>query len=277
MASATIAKGWRVLKYVLGLLAAFVLSTGPALADPEPMKVALTYDGRLFIKVLDIQFNQTIGAAGYGSSVRMRSYGVLALFKRFNIEAASQGRLTAASEPHPLTFGYTNRDGERVRQVKVAWQPGDVTMASTPPFDNLGTPPASREQKLAAGDPLSEFVAVALSHKPTSACGESLRFFDGKQLYDLIFGAPQAASFGDREQALGLVSPVQCEVRYQEVAGFKPKPPAKRNQGLKSPIEAVMGRLGEGGPWVIASLSADTNLGKARIVLSHAQISGGRP
>jgi hypothetical protein len=267
------------MKFVLGALAAILLTVcGTAwaqpMATPAPMKLALAYDGRLFIKVLDIRFDQTVDADGFGSRVRMKSYGVLALFKRFDIQAEAQGRIEGG-EVQPATFGYVNRDGERVRRVKVAWTRDDVTMTSTPAFSDLGRPPATREQRLAAADPLTQMIRVAVTQKPGGACNTTLRFFDGKQLYDLAFGAPQPAALGDEQQALGLVNPVRCTVRYQEIAGFKPKSPTKPAKTLNSPIEVVMGQLGGGGPWVFASMSADTGLGKAKIVLRRADLSGG--
>jgi len=208
--------------------------------------------------------------------VKMRSYGLLALFKRFDIAANSQGRI-ADGTPRPAIFDYLNHDGKRTRQVKVAWGENDVAMTSTPPFPTLGSPPAAREQKLAATDPLTQMIRVALSPRQGGPCGTTGRFFDGKQLYELTYGPAQPASLSDDEKAFGLVNPVRCIVRYSEVAGFKPKAPAKRTQAQIGAITAVLGQLGSGGPWVFVSLSASSSLGEAQIVLHRAQLTGSRP
>ena len=258
------------MKFRLGVLAAmFLISSSQAAAQPAraPIKLTLDYDGRLLIKVLDIEFVQDLGGGAFTSSVKMRSYGVLALFKRFDILASAQGRFQDG-EARPQAFAYLNHDGKRVRDVKVAWSDDDVAMTSTPAFGNLGQPPASREQKLAAADPLTQMGSLATSQAP---CGAAWRMFDGKQLYSLTFGPPRPASSDDDARANGLINPVSCTVRYQEIAGFKAKPAAKRNGGLNGPIIAVIGELGAGGPWVFASMSADTPLGKARIVLHRVQ------
>jgi hypothetical protein len=266
------------MKSALAGLVAVLLLAAPVAAQPQPapMKLQLAYDGRLFFKVLDIEFDQTISAYGFGSSVRMRSYGILAAFKRIDLVATSQGRFEDG-EVRPISFSYVHHDGARVRRVGVTWTGGDVTMTASPAFANLGEPPASRAQKLAAADPLTQLIRVAMSAKPTAACGTTSRFFDGKQLYALEFGRAEPASLSDDERAMGLTAPVQCTVRYVEIAGFKAKPPAKRNQGLNGPIMAVMAQYGRGGPWIFTSLSADTSLGRARIYLRHMQVTGTRP
>ncbi|MBV9510405.1 MAG: DUF3108 domain-containing protein [Caulobacteraceae bacterium] len=260
------------MKFRAGLLGvvALIVSGAPGVkAEPAraPVKLVLDYDGKLLIKVLDIEFVEDMGQNAFSAGVRMRSYGVLALFKRFDIQAEAQGRFQAG-DARPSAFHYLNHDGKRVRDVRASWGDDDVVMTSTPAFGNLGQPPASREQKLAAADPLTQMIRMATAASP---CGAERRFFDGKQLYSLTFGPAQTGALSDDERALGLVNPMSCTVRYQEIAGFKAKPPAKRNQGLQGPIMAVMGQLGAGGPWVFTSMSADTPLGKARIVLHGLQ------
>jgi hypothetical protein len=64
---------------------------------------------------------------------------------------------------------------------------------------------------------------------------------------------------------------VHCFVRFREVAGFKKKPPSERNQGLKHPIAIGFARVGANGPWVISSLSSETPLGAATIVLQRVK------
>ncbi|MDR3509878.1 MAG: DUF3108 domain-containing protein [Caulobacteraceae bacterium] len=243
--------------------------------QPAPMRLALGYDGRLFaIKVLDLQFDQHIGTSVYGAGAQLRSYGILAAFKHFDIKASANGRIDEDG-PRPGAFTYDNHDGERERLVKVNWRGDDVDMTSKPAFGNLGEPPASREQKLAAADPLTALMRLTLA-APVRPCEGSPRFFDGKQLYELAFAGAHAEAPNDIERNLGITNLVRCTVRYNEIAGFKKKSPAKKNQGMKSPISVAFGQVGADGPWVMADVHADTPLGPASIVLRRAQIQRGQ-
>ena len=92
-----------------------------------------------------------------------------------------------------------------------------------------------------------------------------------------ILSTFRATASGAREQRLGLVNLLRCDVRFIEVAGFKKKPPNKANQGLQRPIVVDFGQVGAGGPWVLTSLHAQTPLGNAAIDLNRVTLSGRPP
>ncbi len=257
---------------------------GPALAQPPaPLTMSLDYDGTLYplnlipLKVLVIHADGSSRPGGYGADISMKSYGILRALKRVDIDAESQGRTGGDGQAYPSAFSYIHHDGKRVRHVHVNWTGGDVQVASVPPYSDLGHPPASRAQKLAATDPLTQFVRVAVAAGPQAICRGPSHFFDGKQLYDLEFGPAEPATLSDQAKALGLVHGAQCTVRYVEVAGFKPKPPNQRDQGLRGPITLVFGQAGADGPWVMANVHADTVIGYANISLKKLSVSGDRP
>jgi hypothetical protein len=263
------------MRFGLGFVIAMAVALcGPAQAQPPatPVKLSLGYDGRLIIKVLDIHFDQQATPTRFSAAASLRSYGILAAFKTFNVKASARGRVEGGA-PQPGVFLYDNRDGERERKVQVTWRGDDVAMTSTPTFSNLGDPPASLAQKLASADPVTQLMRIGLAPTAAAICNGAPRFFDGKQLYALEFEHGQTVNPTAEQQALGLTTTVRCAVHYREVAGFKPKPPEKRNQGLKSQIMVTFGQLGPDGPWVIARVSADTVLGPAIIELKHVRIS----
>jgi hypothetical protein len=254
------------------ILAALALAATPAAAQPPPLRLALGYDGRLdYIKVLDLQFQQHITASAFDTGAQLRSYGVLAAFKRFDIQASAEGAVDAQG-PRPGAFDYINHDGKRVRHVTAAWRADAVDMTSTPAFSDLGDPPASLDQRLAAADPLTQLTRMTVA-APIRPCEGAPMFFDGKQLYQLAFSGAQAATPDDGQRALGVTRLTRCAMRYVEVAGFKKKPASKRNGGLTSPITITFGQIGAAGPWVIADVRASTPLGPADIVLRQVRIS----
>ncbi len=267
------------------LAALVLLSLGPAAwaQSPPPAKMSLDYDGTLYplnllpVKVLVMHADGRSLPGGYGADVTMRSYGILRALKKVDIDAQTQGRVGADGAAYPAAFAYVHRDGKRVRHVHVTWAPGDVDVVSTPAFVDFGHPPATRAQKLAATDPLTQFVRVTVAASPQAICHGPDRFFDGKQLYQLDFGRVEPAQLTGPEKRLGITRVAQCTIRYTEIAGFNQKPEKDRQQGLTSPITMVFGQVGDDGPWVIANLHANTVIGFANIVLKDLTITRARP
>lgn len=258
-------------------LAATLIPTVPGpRAQTDELVLSLGYDGRLLLKVLDVEVQQRATASGFSASARLTSAGVLAAFKHIDERAASQGRIVGGT-PEPGVFDYQNLAGKTRRKVHSVWTGADVTAAADPPFPNLGDPPASREQRRAATDPLTALMRMTLNASRDTMCRKSYLFFDGKQLYALDFSNQREALATPAEKALGLADPFRCDVRFREVAGFKRKPPSQRNQGLQRPINVDFARAGAGGPWVIAGLRAETPLGWAVIELKRMTVTGKAP
>ncbi len=254
-------------------MAVALLTPAAGRADGE-VRLSLGYDGRLLVKVLDIEVQARADRSGFGADARLTSTGILALVKHVHQVASAEGRIVDG-EPRPGTFETQNLGGKTHRKVHVVWSAGQVAMTAQPAFDNLGEPPASPQQKLSAADPLTQLMRLTLGGSREKSCGRSYLFFDGKQLYALDFGPASDAPLSAREQRLGLSGAFHCDLRYREVAGFRKKPPSKKNQGLNRPIELEFARLGATGPLLITNLRADTPLGRASIDLARVQ-SGGR-
>jgi len=273
------------MKVGLALIAVIALLFGSAAtAQPQPqsdLKMTMDYDGVLValnvapVKVLVVHATGQAIPGGYATGVVMQSYGILRALKKVDINAASSGRVGPDLEPRPGVFTYVHHDGKRVRRVKVIWGASDVDVTSSPPFFDLGQPPATLRQKLDATDPLTQIVRVTNATGPQAICRGPDRFFDGKQLYYLDFTKAQPVAVSKDAKALGITSAAQCNVRFTEVAGFKAKKPGEdRQQGLTTPITMVFGQIGQGGPWVIYNIHAGTVIGYANIVLRHVTVTG---
>jgi hypothetical protein len=261
------------------LAAALVIPGGAPSAAASPdqeMRLALGYDGRLLVKVLDIEVDARVDRTGFGAEAQLTSSGILALVKHIHQVASSQGRIEGG-DARPGEFQTQNLGGKTHRKIRTIWQGGDVNMSAQPAFDSLGEPPATLQQKLAAADPLTQLMRLTVGGSRDRTCNRSYLFFDGKQLYALDFGPAEDAPLTSADQRLGLAAPFQCGVRYREVAGFKKKPPNKKNQGLNRPIQLQFARLGSEGPLLITSLKAETPLGTASIELSRLQANGHMP
>jgi hypothetical protein len=257
----------------LALGAALLLPAAPARpadaqAKSADLDLMLSYEGRLIFKVLDIEVEEHASGEQFSADATLTSAGILAALKHIHQHASSRGRL-AAGLAQPGVFETQNLAGKTRRRVRTAWTGADVQVSATPDYPNLGDPPASLQQKLAAADPLTVLVGLSLKDPRERTCSRSDLFFDGKQLYALDFGPPQDVPPTLLERQLGLVGHVRCDVRFREVAGFRRKPADKRNQGLQRPINLDFARLGADGPWIISALHAQTPLGWASVELHH--------
>ncbi len=248
------------------------LTATPAAAQDQ-LHLSLNYDGSLFLKVLDVSIEQVLDGDGFSASAHIRTSGILALFRKLDLKAESQGRLENAVVL-PKTFSYLNTDGKKNRHVTALWSAGDVTTLSQPHYPNMGDPPATREQKLEAADPLTVLTRITVLPPGQTPCQGVGQFYDGKQRYDIEYIYKGSAPAEARERHLGLTNTLRCGLVYREVAGFKKKPPDQRSQGLRRDVTIGLGRLGPGGPWVISFLRADTFLGAAEIDLVNVSMNG---
>ncbi len=260
----------------LALLALAVVLAAPV-ADARPrtpgLRLALAYDGVLLVKVLDMKIEQQIGEDDFAATARLRSAGVLSVFKKIDVTARAMGRFEGETA-RPAAFDHVNQDGKLNRRVAVRWGGADVATSAAPAYHHMGEPPPTPAQKIAAADPLTQLTRLALAAPDKGPCGRSARFFDGRQLYQVDFGAPAPRTPGRREAALGLEGPIACTLTFNEIAGFDAKPPEKKNQGLNRPMSIEFARLPGDGPWAVTTVRGKTPLGEARIELTSAQISG---
>jgi hypothetical protein len=267
-----------MLKALSALLAAaaLMLTTAPAGAQDGGLKLSLRYDGKLLVKVFDLRVEQRATKSGYSTSARFSSFGILAAFKRLDMRATASGRI-AGGDARPGTFWYKNFGGKTKRAVTVKWDGGDVSVSATPPYGGLGEPPATEAQMRTAADPLTQLMRMTLNASRAEVCTRTTRFFDGKQLYALHFSNPRPVTPGGREKRLGLVNGMRCDVRFEEIAGFKAKPPSQRDQGLKYGITIDFGQVGAAGPWVLSQVRGRTPLGPAVIELAGLTVTGRDP
>lgn len=250
---------------------ALLALTTAARAESAPERIALrlAYDGRVMLKVLDIQIDARADGQAFSAEARLNSYGLLNLFRRVDNRSSAQGRISD-SRPWPHLFRSRNVDAKGVRSVVVTWTGADVLTEAVPGYHGrLGDPPASRAQRLEASDPLTAMMRVALTRDEADLCRGRVAFFDGKQRYDLEFVDRRGAAPSPHEKRLGLTRALRCQARFHEVAGFSRKPPDQRNQGLKKPVAFNFARLGSDGPWLISAMEAETPLGHARVELQR--------
>jgi hypothetical protein len=264
----------------IAALTALLPVSPPSRAEPAPaplpqgaFKLVLDYDGILLIKVLDVRIVQQVEPAAFSADAQIRTSGVLALFKKVDLHAVSQGAVDGEAL-RPTSFRHQNKDGHDNRQVQVRWDGGDVTTSAAPYWPNMGEPAVTQTQKRAAADPLTQLMRLSLTASPDGPCHGSLRMFDGRELYDVTLAAPHSRPKTPVETRFNMANPLSCSLTLQEVAGFDPKPANNKSQGLKMPVTLRVAQAGGDGPWIITGLTGATPLGDARIELRSVQTEG---
>lgn len=265
----------RALLALMVLGAALLTPPAPRAQDEGGYHLTLSYDGRLLVKVLDIQIEQRVGPRSFSSSARLVSSGILRLVRNIDERAIAEGRI-AGGEARPGVFEYQRVSSKTHRRVRTTWSDGDVQMTTSVPFKDMGFPPATPAQKLASADPLTVILQLGLKQTQQAACPGSYRFFDGKQAYAVDLYDPHPAVLDDDQKALGLTGPFACSARFRRVAGFgKPKPGKPDEAGR--PILLDLARVGEHGPWIVTRLRARTPLGSGVIEIRKATLVGRVP
>ena len=261
-------------------LAALGVTNLPAEANsvptPTPQGVGhlvLDYDGLLIIKVLDVHIDQQIQPTTFTAGAQIRTSGVLSLFKKVDVHAASQGPIRDDS-PTPASFRHENHDGQDNRKVQVRWDGADVTTDAAPYWPNMGEPAVTPAQKRASADPLTQLMRLSLTASPDGPCHGAMRMFDGRQLYEVTLKDPRARAASPVETRFGLTNPIRCALDLKEVAGFDAKPAGNRSQGLKMPLVLRLAQTVSGAAWIITGLTGQTPLGDARIELRALKMEG---
>jgi len=146
-------------------------------------------------------------------------------------EALFEGRYATSSQgtfegrrvsPRRYISDYTTT--EDTQYVNLSFNDQEPTaLVAKPPYDLRY--PVSRDLKLQTVDPLSAYLYLVFgsSRDEAAPCGRSLPIFDGKRRYDfnLRFVKDIRIATGDTHGYRG--PGYLCEMRFVQVAGFKPR------------------------------------------------------
>jgi hypothetical protein len=255
----------------VALLAALPSQAQTPTPSAGDVTLSLAYDGRLYVRILSVELEQSAGQRDYQSNLRVMAQGPLAVFKKLDVRASARGSVDRGA-PKPSAFNYVSKSGSKERTLQADWTGRDVETSATPAFASMGEPPASRSQRLESADPLTQLMRLALAEQP---CTGSARIYDGKQRYNLNMTNRGAGKLNDAQKAMGLENPIRCDTRYERVAGFKlNKTDAEKDAVSLRDMTIDFARVGADGPWVISSLTIDTGLGPAHLRLSRMKVTG---
>ena len=190
-------------------------------------------------------FDVTLDGDTYNMRSRVRTTGVADIFVDYDMHLAASGYVR---DDGLYTYNYIsqNYDGKKDRRVEMTYHPDSFDMVATPEFGDLGHPPATTEQALAALDPITALINVSFQPRdPEEPCGGPLRTFDGRQLTELRLEYIRETNIRTHAwRGRG----IECHVTLDRIAGYKEGETGSNLSGIEGPMrmyfaEAIPGMM----------------------------------
>ena len=232
------------------------------------------------IELGKVDMDATLRGDEYHVVSNLETSGVVNAFWQAQIQATSNGKVeTHGLKPALYDSFDTNHSGKR-QEVSLTYE-GDAAprMYANPKFPTSGYEVKPEQQK-ATVDPLSAVVlittgAAAASDNP---CGVTAPVFDGRRRYNIEITKVKETTI-KMDNGLYKGKGLQCEIRYKQLAGFKPKI-IKENESFPK-INAWIATFPSAIPgrnYVIPlRVWADTPYGVVAAVATSLKIDGAAP
>ena len=201
---------------------AFAVPTGYITTPAQP-NVGLAYS----IAFWGIPFGKTSYQArfaqdGYAASSHFETSGIVSLFWQATIDASASGHVSSAALAPGRYDSFYRRGDSKKERVEVTFDGRGATTFADPPYDTTKYPVSDAEKREAA-DPMSAITLVLAGMHADQAnpCGTVAQVFDGRRRYNIEFSYVH-----DEPVNLGALykGPAHlCRLRYEQIAGFKPK------------------------------------------------------
>ncbi|MBA2589328.1 MAG: DUF3108 domain-containing protein [Alphaproteobacteria bacterium] len=189
----------------------------PALPGSR-LEVAMTlYAGGITMGRMDI--DTTYRGTEYHAVSHMQTSGVVNAFWQAQIQATSSGRVAGKDFVPTLYDSFdTGRSGKR-QQVSLSFEGGTPKLYADPVYATTGYEVKPEDIKNTL-DPLSA-VTFILSGIAGNVCGFTAPVFDGRRRYDVEMAKIKDLDIR-MDNGLYQGKAVQCDVRYRQLAGFRP-------------------------------------------------------
>lgn len=183
----------------------------------------------------------------YDIHTRASVAGIIDWFINYSSTLISKGEINDAGL-QPRHYFAKDDEGRKNRSTEIKHLEDTVEVEVIPAHGNLGDPAATLEQKMEAMDPISGLLQLALAPKaePDKPCSGVAPVFDGKGRYNIHLENGRHVETIDIK---GWQGPAYiCEVRYEELAGYKKKTPEQKAKEAKDIrwISMVLADMGPG-------------------------------
>jgi hypothetical protein len=249
--------------------------TGPA----SKLTMAMTlYAGGITLGKVDM--DATLHKDDYHVVSNLETSGVVNAFWQAQIQATSNGRIDAKTLKPALYDSFdTNHSGKR-QEVSLTYENDQpVRLYANPKFPTVGYEVRPEQQKSTV-DPLSAVVLITtgIGASADNPCAVTAPVFDGRRRYNVEISKAKDTEI-KMDNGLYKGHALLCEIKYKQLAGFKPKiikdneSFPKINAWVATFPSAVAGR-----PYVIPlRVWADTQYGVVAAVATALKIDGAAP
>jgi hypothetical protein len=178
-----------------------------------------------FVPVGGVTVDIDVAEDSYDISASVQSRGILNLFERTNIEAASSG-LILDGAVRWRRYDLDHRYSRKRRTISMqANAEGAITSEIEPIYRTWGEPAATEEERRMSRDPLSNVVAMAIDVGRSRRCEGTYPTFDGRFHYLLQLGDGDIDPY-DGGGYEGEV--LKCSLAYVAVSGFNQRDAGRR-------------------------------------------------
>jgi hypothetical protein len=194
----------------------------PALTGSQLQMAMTLYAGGVTLGKVDL--NATIRGDQYHAVSNLQTGGVVNAFWQSQIQATSTGTV-ASKEFHPSLYDsfYTGRSDKK-QEVSLTYDGnGPVRLYADPPYSTTGYEVTPEQQK-ATFDPLSAitYLVSGVGAAVDNPCAVVLPVFDGRRRYNVEITKIKDTNVS-MDNGLYKGHALLCELKYHQLAGFKPK------------------------------------------------------
>ncbi len=225
----------------------------------------------LFIPITGkAEFETFLEGDRYSMDTQVKTTGLADIFVGYDLNVTSSGRIldNGLQTTHYVS---QNNDGKKNRRVELTYGEKDVALNVTPKWGDLGEPPATPAQKLAAVDPATAMMHIAFAPRPAAnLCSETVRTFDGKQLTYLSFkylGKQKVKTKAFNGMA------TECELTVNRVAGYNKDDVGKNLTGIEGPMKIYFGEPVDGFVPVVKLVVDTEKAGKITLSANKINVS----
>ncbi len=258
-----------------GALLVAVNATTPAAAGENwPSQVAARY--KLYFNGLEVgsyQFGSNFDGKTYAAQSEAKISALFGAFK-WNGAISSHGAIQK-SAPRPAAYRMSYRGKKREVTVSLGFDKGKVSsvelVPNKPPSPE--SVPLLSEHYVGVFDPMTAILAI--SHPASNnPCNRRIPIFDGKARFDLAMSYKGQERLKEKEPSGQPRELIVCRVKYQPVAGHKPK-------DFVDPwidydrIEIALRPVPSAGLFVPYRITIPTTIGAAEMTADRIDITSG--
>lgn len=243
-----------------------------------PTHVSTVY--RLYFNGFDV------GSFAFNSQSTGKTYAltskadVSALFGAFkwNGTLSASGSL-AQGNPQPVAYLLNFRTKKKQGLVRLGFDKGAVKAVTVEPKKDWVSPeavPLKPEHKQSVFDPMSAILALTAAGGK-EPCAKTVPIFDGKARFNLVLSYKGKQKLEEKKSSGQPSELVVCKVKYQPIAGHKPKDFV--NPWIKyDSIEIALRPIPSANVYVPYTITVPTSLGSAVMSAEKVDISSeGKP